>query len=54
MTRTSEFMAKIGSVGGKKSGKGGFWYLKHVAKDLDRIRQIGSKGGKKKAENNGA
>lgn len=40
-----DFYKKIGSDGGKKGGTGGFYYMK-VTGQVDKIREIGSRGGK--------
>lgn len=39
------FYKDIGSKGGKASGTGGFYYLKHVAKDTEKISIYGALGG---------
>lgn len=41
-----DHFARIGALGGVKSGKGGFWYRKHILGDTDFIREAGRKGGR--------
>jgi general stress protein YciG len=38
---------EIGALGGKKSGTGGFWHLKYVKGELEKVREFGRIGGKK-------
>ena len=42
----SKLHMAIGSKGGKKSGTGGFWYLKYVKGDTEKIQEIGKRGGR--------
>lgn len=43
----SKLHTEIGSLGGKNSGTGGFWHLKYVKNDTEKVREFGRIGGKK-------
>lgn len=43
----SKLHTEIGALGGKKSGTGGFWHLKYVKGDTERIKELGRVGGAK-------
>lgn len=41
-----DYYHRIGAMGGSKGKTGGFYYMKYVMNDTDRIKRLGSKGGR--------
>lgn len=41
-----DYYKRIGSIGGKASNTGGFWYKKYVENDVEAVCEAGRKGGR--------